>query len=86
MSDTPEVAVELINIGEADLTQDIDFDVDAQREETREVTLSPDETTTETFTWDVDGRASVGLRAAGTDDWDNSYLLLADTDFTPSGL
>ena len=42
MSDTPEVAVELTNIGEADLTQDINFD--------------------------------------------NSFLLLADTDFTPSGL
>lgn len=84
--DTLAVDVEITNVGDAELTQDIHFDVDAQREETREVTLAPGASVIETFTWTVDDRASVGLRAAGEDDWDNSYLLLADTDFTPSGL
>lgn len=84
--DILEVDVEITSTADDELTQDVEFDVDGKREETRAVTLGSGETTIETFTWEVDGRTSVGLRAAGTDDWDNTFLLLADTDFTPAGL
>lgn len=83
--DTLEVDVEITNTGDEELTQDIDFDVDGGREETHEVTIGAGESTVETFTWTVDNRASVGVRAASADDWDNSLLLLADTDFMPTG-
>lgn len=84
--ETLEATVEITNLSDDELTQDVHFDVDAQREETREVTLGPGESTIETFTSAVGDRTSAGLRAASADDWDNRSLLLVDTDVMPTGL
>ena len=84
--DSLDVDVELSSTADAEHTQDVHFEVDGQHEETREVTVGPGETTVERFSWAVDSRTSVGLRVAGPDDWDNTFILLSEADFTLSGL